>query len=122
MPLPMNSAAKRFGRTVADSPPQAESDSSQGRAIATPTPRSKVRRSIGGLNALTARSPRLLAPSRFTSMLSLQSQGIERNRLAGFHLLNQAEDFFATPARPDFFAQEFKPVEIKRLSALVLSA
>src|SRR5438105_777779 len=43
-PLPMNSAANRRGAAAAGSAPQTGSDSSQGRAIVTPTPRSIVRR------------------------------------------------------------------------------
>src|SRR6185503_10418797 len=47
MPLPMNSAAKRFGGVfAAGSAPQTGTDSSQGKAIVTPTPRRKVRREI----------------------------------------------------------------------------
>src|SRR5947209_1233344 len=51
MPLPMKSAAKRFGNAGsvprgAISSPQTGSDSSQGKPIATPTPRSIVRREI----------------------------------------------------------------------------
>src|SRR5438552_14753386 len=54
MQLPMNSAAKRLGKvgdTLLDaaSPPHTGRDSSHGRAMATPTPRSTVRRSIGEL-------------------------------------------------------------------------
>src|SRR5262245_26400277 len=47
MPLPMNRAAKRWGgEEVADDDllPQTGSDSSQGRAMVTPTPVRKVRR------------------------------------------------------------------------------
>src|SRR5437764_14654366 len=49
MPLPMNRAANRCGcpegdAREADSLPQPERDSSQGRPIVTPTPRRKVRR------------------------------------------------------------------------------
>ena len=49
MPLPMNRAAKRLGGAVADVPESAEFpkrgiDSSQGRAMETPAPRSNVRR------------------------------------------------------------------------------
>src|SRR5262245_9028750 len=48
-PLPENSAAKRTGASLAGaaglgSSPQTGSDSSQGRAIVTPTPRRNVRR------------------------------------------------------------------------------
>src|SRR5882672_2419280 len=51
MPLPMNNAAKRLGNgpgvpSFADSAPQTGIDSSQGRAIATPTPRRKRRREV----------------------------------------------------------------------------
>src|SRR5690349_11945110 len=49
MPLPMNSDANRFGAAdapEADSPARNGIDSSQGRAIVTPTPLSKVRRLI----------------------------------------------------------------------------
>src|SRR5260370_29288169 len=49
MPLPMNRAANRLGGAAggvreADSLPQPDSDSSQGRAIVTPMPLSRVRR------------------------------------------------------------------------------
>ena len=48
-PQPMNSAANRFGQGAGKSPaiaapPQTGTDSSQGRAIVTPTPRRNVRR------------------------------------------------------------------------------
>src|SRR5690242_6562494 len=50
MPLPINRAANRLGGVeeapAADSLPQTGSDSSQGSAIVTPTPFSKVRRLI----------------------------------------------------------------------------
>src|SRR3982075_3444454 len=46
IPLPMNSAAKRLGDDCGVSPAHAGRDSSQGRPIATPTPRSTVRRLI----------------------------------------------------------------------------
>ena len=51
MPLPMNRAANRLGGVAAAVPeagslPQTGIDSSQGRAIVTPTPLSKVRRLI----------------------------------------------------------------------------
>src|SRR5215510_477623 len=46
MPLPMKRAAKRLGNgpSAAAGLPQTGMDSSQGRAMATPTPRRKVRR------------------------------------------------------------------------------
>src|SRR5438445_6336664 len=49
MPLPMKRAAKRFGGAAGGapegaSPPQPERDSSQGRAMVTPTPRRRARR------------------------------------------------------------------------------
>ena len=55
MPLPMNSAAKRFGKAADGSKsgaagvraPHTRIDSSQGSAIATPAPRNRVRRDIG---------------------------------------------------------------------------
>src|SRR3569623_1780241 len=48
LPLPMNSAAKRLTGVVTGSasPPQTDIVSSHGRDIATPTPRSTVRRFI----------------------------------------------------------------------------
>ena len=54
MPLPMNSAANRLGKSGQSrrspaSPPQTGIDSSQGRAIVTPAPRSNVRRLIRSL-------------------------------------------------------------------------
>src|SRR5262249_27158674 len=62
-PLPMNSAAKRLGKAggapppAAGSSPQTGRDSSQGRARATPAPRSRVRRSMRGLAGLMDPSP-----------------------------------------------------------------
>src|SRR5262245_2367654 len=66
IPLPMNSAAKRLGKADgpppdAVSPPHPGRDSSQGRAMATPTPRSMVRRSMGESNTFMDRSPKLPA-------------------------------------------------------------
>ena len=51
MPLPMNKVAKRFGKgpgvpAFAGAAPQTGIDSSQGRDIATPTPRRKARREV----------------------------------------------------------------------------
>src|SRR5579862_8431653 len=49
MPLPMNMTPKRFGKTVgAVGSPNTGSDSSQGRATATPAPRRTVRREMRG--------------------------------------------------------------------------
>src|SRR5260370_23663632 len=83
MPLPMNKAAKRCGCAAAAVPgavalPQPETDSSQGRAIVTPTPLSSVRRVIAFEESITAvpqvggrscgmRGPPLLAYSQLTS-------------------------------------------------------
>src|SRR5437660_12466052 len=66
MPLPMNSAAKRLGKagdvpSEVASPPHTGSDSSQGRAMATPTPRSIVRRAMDEENAFMDRSRKLHA-------------------------------------------------------------
>src|SRR5271166_6444407 len=64
MPLPMNKTANRWGGAEpaardARSLPHIGMDSSQGRAIVTPRPRSRVRRSIGELKALMDRTPNL---------------------------------------------------------------
>src|SRR5205085_10475731 len=92
IPLPMNSAAKRLGKagvpTEVGSSPQTGRDSSQGRAIATPTPRSMVRRSMGESGNFMDRSPRVRCDL---------SQGVEVNGFAGLHLLDQAEDFYSSP-------------------------
>src|SRR6185295_10164237 len=49
MPLPMNMTPKRFGKTVgAVVSPNTGSDSSQGRATATPAPRRTARREMRG--------------------------------------------------------------------------
>src|SRR5579862_63342 len=47
MPLPMNMTPKRFGKTVGASP-NTGSDSSHGRATATPAPRRTARREMRG--------------------------------------------------------------------------
>src|SRR5262249_26978334 len=46
MPLPMKSTAKRLGNGFEDVAASADSDSSHGRHIVTPAPRSTVRRSM----------------------------------------------------------------------------
>src|SRR5262249_25935529 len=66
MPLPMNRAAKRWGkaggpRVEAGSSPHTGRDPSQGRAMATPTPRSIVRRSMDELLGFRDKPLRLLA-------------------------------------------------------------
>ncbi len=74
MPLPMNSTAKRLGNAApaaaaaeaAGAAPQAGTDSNQGRAIVTPTPRRKVRRDTS-LPCFTAR----LAFGRLMSLSDL---------------------------------------------------
>src|ERR1700687_2225606 len=49
MPLPMNMTPKRFGKTVRPAgSPNTGSDSSQGRATATPAPRRTARREMRG--------------------------------------------------------------------------
>src|SRR5262249_23024771 len=60
MPLPMNRAANRLGNVCevaveSGSTPHTGIDSSQGRAIATPAPRSTVRRFIPETSALIVR-------------------------------------------------------------------
>src|SRR6185437_11436214 len=82
MPLPMNSAAKRwgyFGVAASDSavsPPQTGIDSSHGSAIATPTPRSTVRRlsrvQAGIMNGFSRDAPIALLISLAAQQDSLQ--------------------------------------------------
>src|SRR5712692_1069136 len=52
-------------------------------------------------------------------MLSLLSQGVERNRFAGLHVLDQAEDFLCSSPWPHFLSKEFEPLEVDGLLAFV---
>src|SRR3954470_4031032 len=65
MPLPMNRAANRLGcvdcAPVTDSALPKGSDSSQGNAIVTPTPRSRVRRLMQLDGGFMASIPRLVS-------------------------------------------------------------
>ena len=120
IPLPMKSAANRAGKAwaapAAASPPHTGSDSSQGRAIATPAPRSTVRRLIRGWTDV------IVVPG---SLLETSVQCVEtsRHRYSHSSIVHYRQRIVAAPsveelrAGDDRLDQAAEPVFRRRRAA-----